>query len=67
MLGVCDDGLGFDPDDVQGGGLGLSGMRYRAHLIGAMLEIESSPGEGTTLTCTIPLEGFQNAVKKEQG
>ena len=64
VLGVRDDGQGFNPDTVKGGGLGLSGMQYRAHLIGAMLEIDSSPGEGTTLTCSIPLEGFQKAAKK---
>ena len=57
VLAVRDDGDGFDPADVQGGGLGLSGMRYRAGLIGAVLEIESQPGEGTTLTCTVPPEG----------
>lgn len=56
VLSIRDDGQGFDPDRVRGG-IGLSGMRHRAQLIGAVLEIESDPGEGTTLTCTIPLEG----------
>ena len=57
VLSVRDDGQGFDPADAQGGGIGLSGMRYRAGLIGAVLEVESKPGEGTTLTCTIPPGG----------
>jgi signal transduction histidine kinase len=33
--------------------MGLTGMRYRAGLVGAALEIESAPGRGTTVRCTL--------------
>jgi signal transduction histidine kinase len=50
-LVVEDDGVGFDIGDpaVQALGIGLAGMRERAALIGGTLEIESSPGHGTTV------------------
>jgi signal transduction histidine kinase len=51
VLLVEDDGVGFDParSDLAAQGIGLLGMRERAGLIGAALEIESRPGEGTTI------------------
>jgi PAS domain S-box-containing protein len=51
LLIVEDDGVGFDPAEAggQGQGFGLLGMQERAGLVGAMLEIESSAGKGTTV------------------
>ncbi len=57
---VEDDGVGFDPVEMDGErrGFGLLGMQERAALVGATVQIESAPGEGTTIfvrTPTIPL------------
>ena len=53
-LTVSDDGCGFDaanpPPDGQ---YGLRGMRERAEMIGGALEIESRPGNGTTVRLTV--------------
>jgi PAS domain S-box-containing protein len=51
MLIVEDDGIGFDAGEEEPGdrGFGLLGMRERAALVGATLEIESSSGRGTTI------------------
>ena len=56
---VEDDGRGFDvqktlasPDRSQR--LGVRGMRERVSRLGGSLEIESSPGSGTTLFARIP-------------
>jgi len=53
-LTISDDGCGFDaaspPHDDQ---YGLQGMRERAEMIGGTLEIESQPGEGTTVRLTV--------------
>jgi PAS domain S-box-containing protein len=48
---IEDNGVGFDPSGahVAGEGLGLIGMRERAALGGAELQIESTPGRGTTI------------------
>ncbi|NLS80084.1 MAG: sensor histidine kinase [Chloroflexi bacterium] len=49
-LYIKDDGLGFEPDAVQPGHLGLSIMRERAGSIGACLKVDSRVGQGTTVT-----------------
>jgi PAS domain S-box-containing protein len=52
---IEDNGIGFDPDAAAGGGrLGLLGMRERVALLGGMLEVESSPGAGTTVIARLP-------------
>ena len=55
---VEDDGVGFDPDAVGAGRLGLVGMRERVTLIGGTLQVESGPGSGTTLRVRVPLPRF---------
>lgn len=56
-LVVEDNGVGFDPSDtgIATSGIGLVGMRERAALIGATLEIESRPGGGTSVFLRAPL------------
>ena len=54
-LEVRDDGKGFDPDKTdRSGGLGLRGMRERVQGIGGTLQVESAPGQGTTVRVTVP-------------
>jgi PAS domain S-box-containing protein len=60
ILIIEDDGAGFDPGAKRvkteaGNGLGLVGMKERATLIGGELEIESAPGDGTTIYVRVPL------------
>jgi signal transduction histidine kinase/ligand-binding sensor domain-containing protein len=52
---VQDNGRGFvsQPEAVPNGHYGLAGMRERAHQIGAELNIESLPGEGTRVSLEI--------------
>jgi signal transduction histidine kinase len=58
---VEDDGAGFDPDVARTpapgrrAGLGLAGMRERVGLLGGTVEVESQPGQGTTVFARIPL------------
>jgi two-component system CheB/CheR fusion protein len=56
ILVVEDDGVGFDPSEesVSDRGVGLLGMRERAALIGAQLQIESRPGDGTSIFVRYP-------------
>lgn len=51
VLVIEDDGRGFDPGKgIRGSAYGLVGMRERAASVGAMLEISSALGHGTTIT-----------------
>jgi two-component system, NarL family, sensor kinase len=55
-LSVEDDGRGFDASSVPGDRHGLVGMRERAQMLGGVLEVRSSPGEGTHVEASVPLE-----------
>ncbi|WP_238272994.1 MULTISPECIES: sensor histidine kinase [Methylobacterium] len=60
-LTVDDDGVGFEADEastlslVSQGKLGLIGMRERMSLVGGTLELESSPGQGTSVIARVHL------------
>lgn len=54
VLTVSDDGDGLADDGTEPDGMGLRIMRHRAHVIGGRIHIDSAPGDGTTVTCTIP-------------
>jgi signal transduction histidine kinase len=57
---IADNGAGFDVEAVlaPGGkrGLGLLGMRERASAVGGTCHIISTPGQGTRVEVTVPLE-----------
>lgn len=60
LLDVRDDGKGFDPGHARrrgDRGTGLSGIRQRVEGLGGRAVVESSPGDGTTLSVAIPLGG----------
>jgi signal transduction histidine kinase len=52
-LRVSDQGRGFDPS-ARTDGFGLVGMRERVTLAGGTLELQSSPGAGTTIAAILP-------------
>jgi signal transduction histidine kinase len=52
---VRDDGRGFDPSTTSLG-TGLQGLVDRIAAIGGTVDIESSPGRGTSVTGRIPVE-----------
>ncbi len=52
---IGDDGQGFDPhQDISPNHLGLNIMRTRAERIGARLDIQTRPGQGTKVTLRLP-------------
>jgi signal transduction histidine kinase len=51
---IEDDGAGFDPSTTREDALGLAGMRERVSLAGGRLQVESTPGSGTTLVAEVP-------------
>jgi two-component system sensor histidine kinase UhpB len=53
IVAVADDGRGFDQLS-ESHGTGIRGMRERALLVRARLEIYSAPGRGTTVRLRVP-------------
>jgi signal transduction histidine kinase len=54
LLRISDDGRGFDPSEVTGGGFGLISMRERAEALGGTFTVVSAPGQGATLEVLWP-------------
>ena len=71
MLDVHDNGIGLNSPSASPfvGGYGLEAMRERIQQCGGALNLESDPGEGTTLVVTIPLSGQSkdSDSRSEQG
>jgi two-component system CheB/CheR fusion protein len=58
MVGVTDEGQGFDAEKLAMDGgkksVGMTSVRERVGLLGGAVSIASKPGEGTTVTVTVP-------------
>jgi signal transduction histidine kinase len=54
ILRISDDGIGFEPENPQFHGMGISNMNSRAKDIEASLTITSQPGKGTEVLVTRP-------------
>ncbi len=53
VLVIEDDGDGMRDD--SSGGMGILNMKDRTKVMGGSLSIESAPGAGTTVKCSVPL------------
>jgi two-component system nitrate/nitrite sensor histidine kinase NarX len=65
---VNDDGRGFDArgtSELPESHVGIRIMRERAQRIGAQLEVDSSPGAGTTVTLTLPVVQTEDSAVQE--
>ena len=57
-VAVIDDGVGFDPGNIESDGVGLENTRARVSaMCGGELEVHSELGVGTTVIIHIPKEG----------
>jgi len=73
---VRDEGRGLRVDSraltkIAPLGVGISGMRERVEQLGGTFQLESSPGQGTTLRATLPLvprakEAFLDSDENEE-
>ncbi|MFN0110124.1 MAG: two-component regulator propeller domain-containing protein [Blastocatellia bacterium] len=60
---IRDNGQGFSPQaatqnahNPQSGGFGLTGIAERVRMLGGQLNIDSAPGQGTTVKVQIPIK-----------
>ncbi len=66
LVEVADNGVGFDverldPRRNRAGGFGLFSVRERLEHLGGTLTIDSSPGDGTVVTATLPMAEGANS------
>lgn len=56
IITITDDGVGFDTANMKKeGSVGLNNVRFRlTHMVNGRLEVESSVGNGTKVTITMP-------------
>jgi signal transduction histidine kinase len=66
ILTVADDGRGFDEHTVAQGN-GLQNMRQRAIQVNGSFSLTSRPGEGTTVTLSVPLPGGRGPLPQWVG
>ncbi|PSQ95273.1 MAG: hypothetical protein BRD55_12220 [Bacteroidetes bacterium SW_9_63_38] len=59
-LAVEDDGVGFSVEEAHEESWGLRLMRYRADLLDAEVAIDSAPGDGTRVDCSLYVEDGGN-------
>ncbi|GAB3417326.1 histidine kinase [Massilia agilis] len=53
---VADNGAGFDTKSASEG-IGIIGMRERVDALGGSIVVHSSPGQGTVVAISLPLQG----------
>jgi PAS domain S-box-containing protein len=78
-LSVRDDGIGMakalrpmptgspPPAFPASSGIGMHTMRYRANMIGAVLEVRPHPRGGILVSCTLPIECSNGAKTRRRG
>jgi signal transduction histidine kinase len=54
-ISIADDGIGFTAGAVPHGHFGLQTIRERADSVGGSVRVASQPGQGTTVTLSLPL------------
>lgn len=63
-LTVQDNGQGFETEEHQSGGMGLSSMRERVTIAGGKFAISSARNRGTILSAQFPLPEHQKSLEK---
>lgn len=65
FVSVRDRGAGFDPS-LRTEGSGVGGMRERVELLGGQFEIETTPGDGMSITAELPFGTAPPAGRRQE-
>ncbi|MCX7176073.1 MAG: histidine kinase [Proteobacteria bacterium] len=69
VLSVTDDGIGFDARAAATamptgrGGYGLFSLRERINFLGGDIQVDSTPGDGTVVVLTVPLQALNDEAR----
>jgi two-component system CheB/CheR fusion protein len=63
-LRIENDGLGMPEPSINGSGMGMQIMHYRARMIGGSLKVESGRARGISITCQFPLAKARQGMRK---
>jgi PAS domain S-box-containing protein len=67
VLVISDNGKGItEKEKAEQQSLGILGMRERAHLIGAEIDVKGIEGKGTVVTVRVPIPGRRKVLKTGQ-
>nr|WP_089339337.1 PAS domain S-box protein [Burkholderia singularis] len=61
VLRIADNGQGARGGTREGQSFGLIGIRERAHMLDGTVTIDSTPGQGFTITVALPLHAIQQS------
>lgn len=64
VLEIVDDGTGFEVDGISPGHMGLHTMSDRMQQVNGTVQIESRPGEGTTVRACVPVHNHEIQQRK---
>lgn len=63
-MSIIDNGTGFEPASIaEKKTLGILGMKERCQMVGGSYEINSIPGEGTSVVVRVPVITFANKTE----
>jgi PAS domain S-box-containing protein len=63
ILEIIDNGIGFEPKNVDQNGIGLQNMKSRIAQVHGKLNIKSKPDSGTTIKALLPRERVIRKIK----
>jgi len=55
LIHYRDEGPGFNPNEISGGGIGIGSIYERIKLVGGKAHLDSGRGKGTHWNITIPI------------
>jgi PAS domain S-box-containing protein len=66
QLQIKDDGRGLPKDMRKGRGMGLQIMQYRTGMMNGIWSVDSQPGVGVTVSCSVPETSFKPSKPIDQ-
>ncbi|MEI7844955.1 MAG: histidine kinase N-terminal 7TM domain-containing protein, partial [Chloroflexota bacterium] len=66
QMEIQDNGVGFNPETVRPGGMGIKTMAERCERLGANFDLITSPGQGTLIRIQVPKAKYELVDELDQ-